>query len=444
MKKTIIFIHPWMWAEDAFEACRRRNYYILSVVTTFEILRIDKHWLTHHADLVVLSEGNVNVDALNINKLLKEHNAEAAGIVNGLDAAFDYSDTLCRLLQLPPLATNAAVFLNKHALNTRLSSRGLSTIPGSEITSLAEWSAKEALFEEIGYPLLAKPSEDTTAIAYVEVVYCAKELQDYLHRTLGKHNTYYADRMVTRVTVQQYIPATSSEFFIDFFSKDGRHYLVGAGQYLYDENRTLRGIEIYDADSSTLPEKVIRYVSDVLDTSGMLNGFTHNEVFLTKENDVLLVESNPRHCGQPSATLYKVIYGRHRMHLLLDAIEGIQLSGKEGIIRKGPRVSALHLYNFSTDRPDTINTHGIESEVRILSFRGKERDRLAADFYRTPDRINQISAIVMLANASDKQLIIDCKTLRDREKSGTLFMHSRKPGCQGCCANCQTRTPSSG
>ncbi|ADU72824.1 acetyl-CoA carboxylase biotin carboxylase subunit family protein [Pantoea sp. At-9b] len=439
MKKAIIFIHPWMWAEDAFEACRRKDYCILAVLTTFETLRIDTHWLTQHADYLIQSGGDANKDVFNINRLLRGHNAEAACVVNGLDAALSYADAISRLLNLAPLATKAEIFLNKHTFNTYLSSRGLSVIPGIEITSLTDVQGKKALLEGIGYPLVAKPSEDTAAMADVRVLYSANELMDYLRKTLGKKNTYYPDRDIARISVQQYIPATSREFFIDFLTIDGRHCLVGAGEYLYDENRTLKGIEIYDADSPALPDNVIRYVSDILNASGMLNGFTHNEVFLTKENAVLLVESNPRHCGQPSSTLYKVIYGRHRMDLLLDAIEGVSPSEKEGIVRKGPLARALHLYNFSTERPDTINSDGIVSEMRILSFKGRERDRLPADFYRTPDRINQISAIVMLVNPSDTQLLIDSNTLRDRETAGTLFIRSRQSTCQGCCADCQTR-----
>lgn len=154
-------------------------------------------------------------------------------------------------------------------------------------------------------------------------------------------------------------------FFIWRAASTGR-----AGKYLYDENRTLKGIEIYNAENVSRLNKVVEYIIKVLNVAGMQNGFSHNEVFLTQEGKPLLVESNPRHCGQPSSTLYKIVYGTHRMHTLLDALENKSLLGNEAIYRTGAHACALHLYNFSCDKPAFINTYGVDSEITVLSFRG--------------------------------------------------------------------------
>ncbi|EOD4814554.1 MULTISPECIES: ATP-grasp domain-containing protein [Serratia] len=421
MKQAIIFVHPWMWAEDAFEACQQRNYLIFSVVTSFETLRINQEWLAQHSDDILLSEGDARADANELFRRLNACGSKAAFVVNGLDAAFGYANALSRLLHTPALAERAELFLNKTVLNEYIQARGVPVIPGLELKSVDEFRQEVKRFAEIGYPLIAKPSEDTAAMADVEVITSEEALRVYLCKTLGRKNRYYTDRAIEKITVQQYVSASSEEFFIDFFSYGGQHQLVGAGKYLYDENRTLKGIEIYNAENVSRLNKVVEYIIKVLNVAGMQNGFSHNEVFLTQEGKPLLVESNPRHCGQPSSTLYKIVYGTHRMHTLLDALENKSLLGNEAIYRTGAHACALHLYNFSCDKPAFINTYGVDSEITVLSFRGRERKRLSAEFYLKPDRVNQISAILMLVNTSVKKLSNDCETIWMRETDGTLF-----------------------
>lgn len=421
MKNAIIFVHPWMWTDDVFEACRRRNYVIISIITKFEKIRINTEWLEENSDFCLSSHTDVNEDAESIKILLKQHCLSPVFVINGIDAAFGYSDTLSRALNTPPLARNADLFLNKSRLNKHLEANGVPVISGCELTSTKSLLEHKEYLSQIGYPLLAKPSEDTAAMADVKIIDDEDALQNYLSTTLGKPNQYYIDRVIKKVLVQKYIPSTSQEFFVDYLSTDGKHVLVGAGKYCYDKNRTLTKIDVYASQNLVIPDNVFTYLSRVLDISGMQNGFTHNEVFLTEDNEILLVESNPRHCGQPGSTLYKELYGRHRMDVLLDAIEQCTSHSQPETLQSGPRTCALFLYNFSIDKPTRIDINGMSSEVKVISFRGMGKSAIPRDFYNAPERSNQISAILMLSNDSETQLNHDCETLRSREHMGSLF-----------------------
>lgn len=429
MQKVIIFVHPWMWVVDAFEACCLHGYRIISVVTQFETQRIDADWLSEHSDHVIFSSGDAADDAKAISRWLSVENLACAFVVNGLDAAFGFADSLSRYLNnVPVQANNAALFLNKHRLNSHLHSCQIPVITGEEITHISQLSEKQSLFNAMGYPLIAKPSEDTAAMADVKVIKNEEALLNYVSHTIGKNNRYYADRKINSILIQKLIPHTSREYFIDYLSVGAKHILVGCGQYLYDKNRVLRGIDIYSVEQIDALAPALLYLQNVLDASGMINGFTHNEVFITADNEILLVECNPRHCGQPSSTLYKHVYGSHRMAVLLDVLDGYTDGESCQIKFSDQFAGAVHLYNHMTDYPDTLNVDGLPCEHEIISFRGAGQPTVPADFYTDQDRIGQISAIIALYADSVESLAQGRAFLKDRETEGTLFLRQSADG----------------
>lgn len=423
MKKAIVLVHPWMWVEDLFEICKQRGVYIISIITPYEKNKINTNYVNEHSDLCLKSDGKINEDYLNISEFLKLNNILPIYVINGLDSSFYYADKISSLLGLSCLATESSLFLNKHKFNENLRIKGIPTIKGILCSSTTlEVDDAEAL-HQIGYPLLAKPAEDTAAMADVKIIEDEENLIKYLKSTIGKPNKYYSDRVIKSVLVQKYIPPTSQEFFVDYLTVNGVHKLLGAGIYRYDNNKTLTEIDVVSKDQTEIPQSIFEYLISVLDASGIKNGFTHNEVFLTEDDEIFLVESNPRHCGQPGATLYRELYGRHSFEVLFNILDGHSFDGYSLNIKALKNTRAVFLYNFFVEYPKKLNIDDISSDVKVISFRGAGKKNIESDFYLSPERAEQIAAILMISNKDENLLLQDSMILREREKNGTLFSH---------------------
>jgi hypothetical protein len=420
--EVIIFIHPWMWVKEMCTEAHLLGYKVLSVITNFEQTRIDNKLVVEESDFIFHGGNDPKLDLGNLSVLLKVICLKPIAVINGLDSAIYYADFIQKHLLYKEIDLNASnIRLNKYSVNETLMAANIAHINSVEITGYKELITKRAAIKKLGTPLVAKPSEDTAAMAGFEVLKHPDELQQYVKKYLGAVNKCFSDKTIQKAIVQSYISADDfTEYTFDFVSHKGKHECIGIGAYEVDQYGVSKGYYILDVTERYKMEAAIQYVRDCLDALNVFSGFTHNEVFWDDSDRILLVESNARHIGQPGVRMYHYAYERSALKTLSDLIVG-RGSLNYSLNRVGYSHS-LCVYNCQIDNPTDLWLKGLSSRSEICMFRGKNQPKNASDFHLNYDRFSQLTAVIILFADNSQQLKIDVEKIREREKNGNLFV----------------------
>ena len=310
--------------------------------------------------------------------------------------------------------------MNKYEVNRMLEANNIKFIPSVQIEDKHDLVSYKSNIDTLGWPILAKPSEDTAAMSGVQLVHNMEELDVYLDRYLGSKNSHFKDKIIKKVILQKYIPDDYQEFVIDFISYKSKHYCCGIVEYF---KSTIEGnVQLFRSDKacviSEIPkiETVIQYVGSILEALNVVSGFTHNEIFWDKKDSFYLVEVNHRIAGNGIPEMYQNVYGFSALTQLLLLLQGKSIDLP--ILRQSYS-TALALYNTSTPNASQLNLDGIKSVQKIIHF--QNRNKLALDFYKDYTRADCISAQVLLHNNNAEKLELDIKTILNLEKIGELF-----------------------
>ncbi|MEM9243214.1 MAG: hypothetical protein AAGA27_04040 [Pseudomonadota bacterium] len=418
---TILFVHPALWAKQFFKQSKDNNCRVFSIVTDFESTHIDEEWLKKNSDYFFKGSKHPEDDFAEIKKLMDEHHLNPVAVINGIDSALVYTDYLQKaLLGYDIDLSQSQKRLNKHQVNECLLNAGVPAIESVEITSVADFEQQRSKIESFSLPIIAKPSEDTAAMAGFEVLDSFDKIPDYLDRHLGKQNKFYNSQIVSKIIIQPYIPINKfGEYYVDFISFAGKHHCVGVGEYKKDKNGVFRQAVAYAIEDNPEIKYIIDYTERVLNAMEVKFGFTHNELFWDSDQKVFLIESNTRHAGTPVVQIYDATYCQRLLDQYLGFVKGDKLDSR---IEKSEKYAAvLFLYNYSMDYPDKIYLEGISCDSEILSFRGKGKKKINSDFYQSYDRLQQLAAMVLLIDSNQDNLKKNISTICQREKDGILF-----------------------
>lgn len=418
-------VHPSMSVEMSFSLAKYYNYKTFSIITNLETSKINHNLVENLSDFVFYSNNRVELDFPAILEIIKTNKLDVCLVVNGIDSSLYYADYLHnKLIGSPYLDLNLSkIRLNKYATSTYLASNGLPGIKSVEITHIDEVITYAQEINNLGWPIVIKPSENSASMAAFAVVHNQEQLFQTIDSTLGQSNPYYQGCLIDRLILQQFIsPKIHEEFAIDFLSHNGNHYLQSIVQYQKEElpngaliNRQHKALTISEIPGIT---RVIEYLKSVLSTLKVHSGVTHNEIFWNKESEIYLIEVNNRMAGSGLVEQHKYCYGFNSFESQLELIRDDQ-TPKIPDMRVG-HATVLKLYNYHNATPKFVNIEGINSESKVITFYPQ---KYTPNFEITNyNRADYIAAHVLLMNSCPVALEADIAELLQREKNGTLFI----------------------
>ncbi len=271
----------------------------------------------------------------------------------------------------------------------------------------------------MGYPIIAKPSENTAAMSGFRILTNFTELSKYLDNHLGAKNTYYKDKVIEKILVQKCIPISKfNEYVIDFVSFAGKHYCTGILKYVKSTDGSYRKYVAIPLEEIPAIKPVLDYVESCLNALKVEYGITHNEVFWNMQDKCYLIESNNRPAGNSILDIYQNTYGYNTLSLYLDLLENKSTS-KYPLKRKSYSL-VLDIFNKYLENPSNINMDDISSFKKLVHFRGKRQKPTSTKESYT--RADTVTAAVLLDNCSQELLNKDIQCILQREESGNLFL----------------------
>jgi hypothetical protein len=423
--KCIVMVHPtFLLAENfIFEQVKKQGYKIFSILTSCENWKIDPEVVKQNSDFYLQTTDNPENDLAMIKQFVNKNNIEPLAFINGIDATLYYTDYLQKkILGYDIDLSFSKKRLNKFEVNEELKKNGVNYIPSLEIECLNDLTIRIDEINQLGWPLIAKPSEDTAASSNVEMIKDINQLSSYLARTLNSFNLYYPDKEIKKIILQKYLdPALYQEVVFDFVSFNGQHYPSGLMEYqtIRIEGYPIRRYNQFRCfDELEGVGDVLNYVTSILNILKVKFGCTHNEVFWNrKEHQFYLIESNNRMAGNANNEAYQFFYGSHSLDLLLQLIQGKNISSYTN--KKISNCFIMAIYNHFVEEASSINTKEIKSVKKIIHFRNKKK--LPIGFYKNFSRAIHISAALLLANDDLQILNQDRDEIIKREATGDLF-----------------------
>lgn len=420
--KTIILVHPCMSLELVFSVIKSEGYKIFSIITGFELTKINKNFIENASDYTFYGSVLAQEDQTKIDEIISTNQLTICGVINGLDSSVYYADFLAKKYIDPEIdLAYSKIRENKQAVNLCLTQNNLPSIRGFEMLTLNDLENIKGKLSDLKFPIVAKPSENTAAMSAFRVLNHSLEVDSYVNTFFMQENPYYRDNTIDKIVFQEYIDRLNyQEYVLDFVSYHGKHYCRSIIHYdkenvsgEYPISRFYRPMSLKDNPELSL---LVDYVTQCLNALNVRNGFTHNEVFYDGQSEVLLVEINNRAAGGGLLELIDFSYESNpiRDYLSLTSHNTIpDMSIKDNTI-------AIDVYNTSSDMPNDFDFTDLTSEIQVLHFRNKKRH--AHNYFEDYSRVDHVNACLFVSNPSSVMLENDSKTIVEREKLGRLFV----------------------
>ncbi len=346
--KTILLIDPFHSGRYLVNRLQENSWNVV-VLQTMDVdnndyyksdLRKETHTLT--------STGDLEQDV----KMIREF-TQSMNLVHGIagtEASLEYADKI--LNELFPRRWNSTKTTNlrykKFDMQKRLRDQGLPFIDSLSLSK--DLSKEERKDEGLGFyckhgkNIIIKPDSSICSEGFL-IPATEEDIINYLHSNSGSTMFSKADTLL-----QQRI--RGQEYYCDIVSHHGVHHICVIGKAYKEENsRTLKSM--YKEVTTLTPceeNKIINFIYNVLDALDVSYGFSHIE-FIQQENDLYLIELNPRISGLSGGMNYltKIAYFIDQVDAYSLLIEGKKIpevakkTGDSGVNR------LLYLYNMNED-----------------------------------------------------------------------------------------------
>jgi len=287
-------------------------------------------------------------------------------VLNGSEGAVDFTDRIAAILT-PGLGNDpntSALRSDKFLMHEALAANGLAHIRQREVV-LGQFDAADDAFADLTWPSFVKPSRGIASHG-VAKVHDKKELLAYLEsldtdKLMANIGSVVSNDYDLTYLLCDFVEG--EEYFVDTFSHLGVHHISSIQRYtktLIDGTPMYRSAEL--VTDPVLAARVGAYVSDVLTSVGMENGFAHTELFVKSDGEPVLIEVNARAsggCGFPNR-----LAGSEQLPTQPELLASV-LSGerRDPAFRPPARPSArlLFLYHFS-DLPLPDLAHELTAE----------------------------------------------------------------------------------
>jgi biotin carboxylase len=288
-KPAVLLIDPVKTGEGYKNAARDLGLDVVSLYT-MEPGELHSRWPDHTGGDDASLYASEVADVL---KALETIDFEIKAVVPAYEPAVYLTDVLAHELGLAGNdVTLAWARRNKSAMREHAAASGL-RIPAFRLVQ--DLSEVAAVAEEIGYPVIVKPTMSSGAFG-VTLVRDAEAAKD-----LSIAATDLFGWPVTEWLVEQYV--RGREFAVNCFSSDGDHRVMDMWEYRQPDDRDY-DFPLWDNVQATRDDRdwarVEAYVFDVLTAFGVNRGPSHTEVKVTAEG-VYLIEIGARLAGGPAA-----------------------------------------------------------------------------------------------------------------------------------------------
>jgi hypothetical protein len=294
---------------------------------------------------------------------LKQYQIKA--LLPGCESGVILADKLLQYLELPKNDFSLLMARrNKYLMIEAIKKRGLSHIEqckSDKLNDILEWYAKKKRERVVLKPLSSASSDG--------VFYCNNpdELTSAFAAIINTKDVFGDSNK--EVLVQEFIPG--DEYIINTVSCDGIHHIVDVWKGV-SNNTSLVSNDIYAElvhATSDAHASLARYVKNVLDALGIVNGAAHSEVRLTP-NGPCLIEVGARLSGKVDFAVIETIFGCSPLSLSCEAALEPDVF-KQRVI-KFPAKYARYVYFFN-DReglikrdPDLSILYAIESVASVF------------------------------------------------------------------------------
>lgn len=298
------------------------------------ITRNRNHYLDHKtqkihpifafADNVLTTETN---DTQALIKFLKaQHEVlQFDGITTVCDYYIETVADVAKALNLPQaFSSNVSIERHKHLVRQALDKAG---IVNPKFATCANWQETADAANNIGYPLIIKPT-DLASSAYISLVKNEAELRQSFD-ALSKFTHNFRDQARDSVCLLEEF-MQGEEVSVEAVTFNGQTSIVGI------TDKSLTGFPYFIEDGHMFPadlpkdqaEQIVEFVSKALAAVGHDHGISHTEVKLTPDGPKL-VEINPRPGGNYIVELIQQVTKINflDMHIKLALNQAPDLSG---------------------------------------------------------------------------------------------------------------------
>ncbi|MEV6328814.1 ATP-grasp domain-containing protein [Streptomyces sp. NPDC051909] len=281
-------------------------------------------------------------------------------------------------------------------------------LQGTAPDEILAWRREQGLDRIVVKPLDSAGSEDVFTCETDQQVKSAVEA------IIGKTNLML--RANEAVLAQEYLDG--DEYIINSVSRDGTHWFTDvwiSRKAMVDDRRKIYDFEDLLAPDDTRLDRILPYVSDVLDALGIVNGPAHTELILTASGPVLL-ETGARISGLANPPALQRCTGTDQVSLTMDcyAAEAEQLTGRP---ERYTRLEAARCVNLIARRevplPQEAVREALEKLPAFESVRFRKGD--GALISRTVD-LNSSPGAVFLVHQDEAEIERSYQALRAMEQ----------------------------
>ncbi len=244
--------------------------------------------------------------------------------------------------------------VDKSAMRERLRAAGVEKVAFRQVADVEELAA---FFDEVGPPLLIKPSAGR-ASAGIAVIRGAEDLEPAFLRADGADgDAPRLDRSTPMV--ERYVEGP--EFSVEAITHRGTHYIFAVTEKFKDETTKVELGHLVPARiGAEAQDAILAHVRASLTALGVGRGITHTEVILGADGP-FLVETHLRQAGDWIIDLVTAATGIEITDLLLRQIAGQDLAELDEIVsrRERPHYLAAGAIGFLAP-PDSGRLAGID------------------------------------------------------------------------------------
>lgn len=320
MSEVVIFLEPKGTILEVIREAKRRGFTVIALVTDTAVLQtLARPYDSAFAcidSLYTVESWNDGERLLQLAEAILKPNQVVAGVFGGAEACAIPCALLRKRFNLPtPEPQTVELIINKHELRLRLRELGLSkirTFPGATVDTWTSW--------EIGGPAYFKP-ERGSASMYVQRCASLSDLRQAKRN--WKEDTrpapkYMNDYLHSRPEYHLEDAFEGELMSVEAISFCGRLHFIGlTSRILYSQNPIVEMGSCFPYPHP-LTKQILSLVTGAHAGLGFNDGPTHTEVIVNSENEIEIIDFNPRFIGADVLQSINFAYGIRIESALLD------------------------------------------------------------------------------------------------------------------------------
>lgn len=382
--KTILLVDPIHSVGFLHERLKEKNIRTIALFSNMDLISEFNRPKSNVFDR------QIHISNESLDEILEIINEDVDFVLNGSDQHLEFCETLAN--KITPKLSNDLNDLYKR--KTKFSQQ--ETLDSKKYKKINQVliNRDNPNYEVVNclkFPVFAKPENGGGSIG----IFKAENMLE-LKKGIEKSPKIVNFDRVDNYLIQDYI--CGDEVIIDGFSYNGKHYFSNVATY---KKKNINGTPVYrtieNINDSKVVDKVLEFTSNILNDIGYKNGFSHTELFLTRDGDLYLIEMNPRISGASGTIniMASISFGRDQVDLLADCLNDINIENNifDEIISYS---KTMLIYNH-----ENIDLSEIQTLNKIISISNTK-----LDIDRNPD-LTDLRKLIVISSKNKKEIDID-------------------------------------